>query len=94
MRQSKLKNFIILKKDNSEYLYGKIYNDSRFPNGHLILTTKIQEIAVDNSYAITENKTYYKLENQLTQEEFINLIKSENTDKIYANFLLKPLKEG
>ena len=31
---------------------------------------------------------------KLTKEEFTEMIYSEYTDKIYANFLLKPLKEG
>ena len=91
MRESKLKNYIILTKGDQSYLYGKVYNDVRFPNGHLILTTQIIEMPKEKNYAITENQTYYKLENELTREEFIANIQNSHRDKNYTKFLLSPL---
>ena len=31
-----LKNYIIVEKGSNRYLYGRVYGDIRFPNGHMI----------------------------------------------------------
>lgn len=35
MRQSTLKKYVILNSKDNQYLYGRVYNDKRFPNGLL-----------------------------------------------------------
>ena len=92
MRKSTLKKYIILNSNEKQYLYGRVYNDSRFPSGHLILTTKVIEFNENNNLAITENKNEYKLEEELSKEEFIKMIKEDYVDPVYVNFLLKPLE--
>lgn len=92
MRNSTLKKYIILTSNDNKYLYGRVYNDKRFPNGHLILTTKIININEDETIAITENNTEYTLDKKLTKEEFIEMIKQDYVDQSYVDFLLAPLK--
>ena len=92
MRQSTLKKYLILNSKDNQYLYGRVYNDKRFPNGHLILTTRIIELNKDETMAITENKTENVLEDKLTKEDFIKMIKQDYIDQSYVNFLLSPLK--
>ena len=92
MRNSTLKKYIILTSNDNKYLYVRVYNDKRFPNGHLILTTKIININEDETIAITENNTEYILDKKLTKEEFIEMIKQDYVDQSYVNFLLAPLK--
>ncbi len=93
MRKSRLKNYIIIDKDDNQYLYGRVYGDFRFPNGHMVLTTKIVELNEDETIAITENQTEYKLENKLTYDEFIQRVKEEYVDSKYVSFILSPLGE-
>lgn len=92
MRKSKLKQFIILENNSKQYLYGRIYDDKRFPNGHLVLTTKIDKLDESHNLAITESGTEYLLEAELTKEEFINMIENDYVDKEYIHFLLSPLQ--
>lgn len=92
MRNSILKKYIILNSNEKQYLYGKVYNDNRFPNGHLILTTKIIELNKEENFVITENKTKYKLEEKLSKEEFIQMIKEDYVDPVYIKFILTPLE--
>lgn len=91
MRKSKLKQYIILESNNKKYLYGRIYDDKRFPNGHLVLTSKLEKLEKDNNIATTINGTEYLLENELTKEEFASMIKNNYVDEDYINFLLSPL---
>lgn len=92
MRKSRLKNYIIVNKGSNQYLYGRVYGDFRFPNGHMILTTKIVDLNEDETIAITENKTEYRLENKLTQDEFIQKVKEEYVDSKYISYILSPLE--
>lgn len=91
MRQSKLKDYIIINQNEDKCLYGRVYGDVRFPNGHLVLTTKIVEYRKDENIAITENNTEYLLENELTKEEFIKQVKERYEDSRYVDFILMPL---
>lgn len=91
MRQSRLKNYVIIYKGNDRFLYGRIYGDFRFPNGHMVLTTKVIDLNEDETIAITENQTEYKLENRLTYEEFVRRVKEEYVDTKYISFILSPL---
>lgn len=93
MRKSRLKNYIIINKGSNRYLYGRVYGDFRFPNGHMILTTKIMDLNEDETIAITENQTEYRLENKLTHDEFIRKVKEEYADTKYISFILSPLGE-
>ena len=91
MRKARLKQYIILESNHKQYLYGKIYDDKRFPNGHLVLTTKIDKMDEKHTIAITENGTEYILEEEMTHEKFIQLIKNSYVDEDYIRFLLSPL---
>lgn len=93
MRKSSLRNYIIVEKGSNRYLYGRVYGDIRFPNGHMVLTTKITELNEDENMAVTENKTQYKLENKLTIEEFIKRVKEEYEDPKHQSFILSPIGE-
>lgn len=93
MRKSSLRNYIIVEKGSNRYLYGKVYGDIRFPNGHMILTTKIMELNEEETIAITENKTEYRLENKLSIDEFVKRVKEEYVDSKHQSFILSPLGE-
>ena len=102
MRESTIKNYIIINENGKKYLYGEVFNDTRFPNGHIILTTEIVEEDKDNNVMFTENKTKYVLEQELTEKEFIEYVKKKYSEKItdenelkeYLSFILRPLKRN
>lgn len=63
----KLENWSIVKEDSNPFLApeirgfilkGNIYNDNRFQNGSLIVTSTIQEINIKNRVARTRNTLY------------------------------------
>lgn len=95
MRKSKLKDYIYVNMEGERRLYGRVYGDVRFPNGHLVLTTNVVEVKKDEEknkdIAITENQTEYLLENEITKEEFIEKVKAKYEDEKYIEFILKPL---
>lgn len=87
-----LKNYVLLEKNGNQYLYGRVYGDKRFPNGHLVLTSNIEEI--DDNSGKTLNTTY-KLENKLSKKEMISSIKKSYSvlPKESIDFYLAPLNQ-
>ena len=63
-----LKNYIVLNKKGIRYLFGEIYEDSRFEDGHLILTSKLVDINED--FAMTASMSKYQLGNELDLKAF------------------------
>ena len=70
-----LKRCLILKKDGITRLFGDVFNDPRFPDGHWILTSAITKHE-DNVY-ITETPTRYEVERLITMKEMCDILRKE-----------------
>ncbi len=86
-----LVNCSIVKNFSGEKcLFGEIYNDERFEDGHHILTTKI--VKLDNMVCTTESGTVYHIRNLLEKEELEKLIDRTYTDEEYVKYLKRFIK--
>ena len=63
-RHAILKNYLILKDDYNKFLCGEVYADSRFEDGHRLLTSYIIK-EIDFNCVLTDSGTEYILCNKI-----------------------------
>lgn len=70
-----IKRCLVLRRDGLTRLFGDVYNDPRFPDGHWILTSAVTE-HTDNVY-VTETPTRYEVERKISIKEMCEIWKNE-----------------
>lgn len=68
--KSILTNCVFFTKDNEIYLFGEVVEDSRFPSGHHICTSPVEEWDEENNICITKSGTVYVIKHLFDQEEY------------------------
>lgn len=74
---SKLKSYIVLRKNGTTRLFGEVYDDSRhdgknFKDGNFILTNQVSSLGSDT--AMTESGTIYELGKKLNEKQFCDFL--------------------
>lgn len=83
-----LKRCLVLRRNNVTCLFGDIYGDERFPDGHWILTSTITSACGPNVY-ISESGTVYTVEREITMREFFQILMDEKFETEGLKYCLR-----